>query len=82
LNILLTNLSQKAAATTILNGSGKKGKRYPQPPYGSVPKTLLFGTAEKQPVLDCQKPRSKLKQLMKVFGPHVVPDISCIAENQ
>jgi hypothetical protein len=27
-----------------------------------------------------QKPYSKLKQLLKVFDPHLVADISCVAE--
>ena len=32
------------------------------------PKTLVIGTDEKQSILDCQKPRSKLKQLLNVLG--------------
>jgi hypothetical protein len=47
-----------------------------------VPQTLVFGTHEKRPIFGCPKPRSKLEQLLKVFGPHVVADIRCIAENK
>ena len=61
--------------------------------FFDVPKTLVIGTDEKQPILDCQKPRSKLKQLLNVLsclatadihGSHsignigLVPAISCI----
>jgi hypothetical protein len=45
-----------------------------------VPKTLLFGTAKKRSNSDCQKPCSKLKQLLKVFDRHLVADICCVAE--
>jgi hypothetical protein len=40
-----------------------------QPSFGDIPKTLLFGTAAKQPVFHRQKPRSKLETLLNVFGP-------------
>ncbi|MFT5796881.1 MAG: hypothetical protein ACI84R_000935 [Candidatus Azotimanducaceae bacterium] len=36
--------------------------------FSSSPKTLVFGTGSNQPNLNRQKPRSKLNQLMKVFG--------------
>uniref|UniRef100_UPI004048125F hypothetical protein n=1 Tax=Yoonia sp. TaxID=2212373 RepID=UPI004048125F len=43
------------------------------------PKTLLFGTGEKRRIFGRQKPGSKPKQLLKVFGSHLKADFSCIA---
>lgn len=41
----------------------------------TVPKTLVIGRAEKRSISGCQKPRSKLKHLLKVFGCLATADI-------
>jgi hypothetical protein len=46
------------------------------------PKTLVFGTGANILDLRCQKPCSKLKPLLKVFDPHLIADINCVAENR
>jgi len=46
-----------------------------------VPETLVCGTRENHIVCRRQKPRSKLEQLLMIYGPAVIADISGGAAN-
>jgi len=43
--------------------------------FKAVPKTLVFGTSAKHLVQRCQKPRSKPKWLLSLFGATLIAEI-------